>query len=375
MVNAFGAYQTYYDGTLSRSPSDISWIGTFQGFFLLLVGSIAGPIYDKGYLRSLVISGSFFIVFGLMMTSISTEYYQVFLAQGVTVGLGCGLLLIPGLAVIAQYFTTKRALTIGIAASGGSVGALLYPIIFKRLQVQISFGWATRVIGFIALGTLIFSICFIKSRVPPRKTSRALIDMAAFRSPSFLIFTLGLFLYFMGIYFPFFYVSTWAQHYLGTDDETSFYLFSILNAGSMFGRIVPGLAADKLGSMNLHVPVILLTGMLSFAWIGVHNFGELVVFCIFYGFFSGAAVSLPGTIIVHIAPELNMVGTWMGMCFGLASIGLLIGNPIAGAILAASPDGSFVPAQCFSGAVVLAGGVCLGGLRYMKLRQGSGWKA
>lgn len=340
----------------------------------MFIGAFAGPLYDKGYLRSMLISGSFFIVFGLMMTSISTEYYQVFLAQGVSVGLGCGLLLIPSMAVLAGYFTTKRALVIGIAASGGSMGALIYPIVFKRLQLQISFGWATRVIAFIALGTLTFSTMLVKRRVSASKEARALIDPTAFRSPSFLLFTLGIFLYFMGLYFPFFYVSTWAERYLGTDDETAFYLFSILNAGSMFGRIIPGLLADRVGSINMVVPMIMITGLLSFAWLGVHTFGELVVFCIFYGFFSGASVSLPGSIIVTITPELNKVGTWMGMCFSIGSIGLLIGNPIAGAILDASSDGSFVAAQCFSGGIVLAGGLGLGALRYVKLREGSGWK-
>lgn len=93
-----------------------------QGFFLFMAGIIVGPIFDKGYLGSLLAIGSFLVVFGLMMTSLSTKYYQVFLAHGLTVGLGCAFLFIPSIAVVATYFSTKRALATGITAAGGSIG-------------------------------------------------------------------------------------------------------------------------------------------------------------------------------------------------------------------------------------------------------------
>lgn len=42
-----------------------------------MVGIVSGPLVDSGYLRPLMLSGSFLTVFGLMMTSLATEYYQV----------------------------------------------------------------------------------------------------------------------------------------------------------------------------------------------------------------------------------------------------------------------------------------------------------
>ena len=55
---------------------------------MLLSTVLVGPVFDLGYVRLLVGLGAFMVVFGMMMTSISTDYYQVFLAQGVCVGLG-----------------------------------------------------------------------------------------------------------------------------------------------------------------------------------------------------------------------------------------------------------------------------------------------
>lgn len=124
VVNTFGIFQSYYEETLlpSHSASSISWIGTMQGFLLFIVGVIVGPVFDKGYLKSLIAIGSFLVVFGLMMTSLSTKYYQVFLAHGVAVGLGCAFLYLPSIAIVATYFTSRRGIATGITTSGGSIG-------------------------------------------------------------------------------------------------------------------------------------------------------------------------------------------------------------------------------------------------------------
>jgi len=42
-----------------------------------MIGIVSGPLVDSGYIRSLIAVGSFLTVFGLMMTSLATEYYQV----------------------------------------------------------------------------------------------------------------------------------------------------------------------------------------------------------------------------------------------------------------------------------------------------------
>ena len=127
IINTFGVYQEYYESELlsSSTASAISWIGTIQGFLIFLISILTGPIFDRGYFRHLILAGTFLIVVGLMMTSLSTKYYQIFLAQGVMVGLGTGCLFIPSVAIVVTYFTTKRGLMTGISVAGGSIGELL----------------------------------------------------------------------------------------------------------------------------------------------------------------------------------------------------------------------------------------------------------
>ena len=85
---------------------------------------MAGPFFDMGYLRTLLVLGTFLNVFGMMMTSICTTYWQAFLAQGVAVGIGNGCLFLPSVAIVSQYFTTKKAFAFGIASTGSSIGQL-----------------------------------------------------------------------------------------------------------------------------------------------------------------------------------------------------------------------------------------------------------
>lgn len=105
---------------------------------VLLVGAFIGPIYDRGYLRTLLVTGTFLIVFGHMMLSLCTTYWQCLLAQGFTVGIGGGFLYIPSLAILPGYFSTRIGLAIGVAASGSSLGGIIYPIMFYKLIGQVS---------------------------------------------------------------------------------------------------------------------------------------------------------------------------------------------------------------------------------------------
>ncbi|KAL3254980.1 hypothetical protein ABHI18_008575 [Aspergillus niger] len=375
IINTFGVYQSYYETSLLRdySPSSIAWIGTVQSFLLLALGIIVGPIFDRGYIKFLIIAGTFLIVFGLMMTSISKEYYQFFLAHGVAVGLGSGLLFIPSVAIPVTYFTSRRAVAIGIAASGGSVGAVIFPIVFHKLIDRVGFGWTTRVIAFVALASLLFSIAVMNSRLPPPTQARQLLDLMAFRDIPFLIYCLALFFDLVGLYFPYFYLPTYFTTYLHAGDNISFYVLSILSASSFFGRIAPNMLADRLGSLNVMILVSLVVTVLAFAWMGIHSNAGAIVFAVIYGFASGTVVALMPPVLALLCPDMAVVGTWMGMSFVFAGLGILIGNPIAGALLDLE-HAVFWKGQLFAAVMVGAGMACFMALRLWKWKDGAGWK-
>jgi MFS family permease len=297
------------------------------------------------------------VVFGHMMLSLCHEYWQVLLAQGFCIGIGFACLFVPSVAILSTYFTTKIAAATGLAASGSSLGGVLYPIILNRLIPRIGFPWAVRTIGFICLGTLLVPNIVMKVRVLP-PTRRALIDPSAFKHVPFVMFCLASFVTFCGLFQPFFFVQSYslADHIAG--ETLTFYLLSILNATSVFGRIVPNILADKVGPLNVIVPCAIITGILILCLIAVKNVGGILVFVLLFGFFSGSLVSLPPTVVVHLTQDRRFIGTRMGMCFAFTAIGALISTPIGGALL--KVHNNFWPTWVFGGVLATTGGIMMG---------------
>ncbi|KAL9119508.1 MAG: hypothetical protein Q9187_003936 [Circinaria calcarea] len=137
LITSFGVFQSYYEETLGLVPSAVSWIGTIQIFSLLVIGTFSGRASDAGLVHEAVFAGTFLIVFGIFMTSLSTQYYQLFLSQGMCVGLGMGILYMPGLSVPASYFKDKKSLAVAIIASGAGSGGLVYPAMGQQLLPRI----------------------------------------------------------------------------------------------------------------------------------------------------------------------------------------------------------------------------------------------
>ncbi|EOA89984.1 uncharacterized protein SETTUDRAFT_63716, partial [Exserohilum turcica Et28A] len=150
LVSSGGTFVEYYkNGPLaSYSASTVSWIASAQVF--IQVGSMAvwGRLYDAYGPRWLLVLGTPVYCLGLMMTSLSIEYYQIFLSQSVLSSLGSGALFNAGMASTTSWFCRKRGTVFGIVNSGSSLGGILLPIMMTRLFRSIGFGWTLRVLGF-----------------------------------------------------------------------------------------------------------------------------------------------------------------------------------------------------------------------------------
>ena len=183
------------------------------------------------------------------------------------------------------------------------------------------------------LGTLIVPIVVMKAKVFPAQ-KRPLFDFKVLHKLQFDLFSIGTFFGFMGMYIPFYYVTSFSVSRGIVDANLGFYLLTILNAASVFGRIIPNFFADRTGALNIMTPWLFFLGIIGYSWISATSTGQIIVVCIFYGFFSGTLVSIIAPAVVVISPDLSLVGTHMGMNFGFTALGLLIGNPVAGVLLA-----------------------------------------
>lgn len=317
-----------------------------QGFLLAFTSIFAGPVLDRGHPHWLILCGGFLVVLGFMMTSLCTTYWQLMLAQGVCIGLGSGQLFIVAVAIIPGWFSKYRALATGLCAAGSAVGGIIYPIVFYRLHPMIGFGWAVRVIGFIALGTLLVSLSVVKMRTRPPPRPR-IVDFTGFRELLFNLFCLLSFTGAMGLYIPYFFIISYTSEREGLGQEIAFYMLPIVAAGSVLGRTLPAMLADRLGTLQVLTFTTSVSALLAFCWIGVTDSkAGIIVWSLLYGIFSGPFVSLQTPTVAAITSDMRIVGGRMGMSTFCLALGVLVGNPIAGVI---QSKGSWIGLQAFCG--------------------------
>lgn len=121
-VNCIALFQAEYETNQLKkySPSTVSWITSMECkyelpevcksrfhinqyivFFILFMSPLAGRMFDNYGPRLPVAIGTFMHVFGLMMTSLSKEYYQFALSQSVCSGIGASLIFTPCMTAVS----------------------------------------------------------------------------------------------------------------------------------------------------------------------------------------------------------------------------------------------------------------------------------
>ncbi|KAL2842425.1 putative monocarboxylate transporter, partial [Aspergillus pseudoustus] len=292
-INTFGIFQSYYSTTFlaSKSSSAISWIGSLQAFFLFLFGTLSGPLSDRLGVKAVVIPSGLTLVFSVMMTSLSREYYQFILAQGVLGGMACGMIFTPVVSCVGQYFTTRRAWAMGVVVSGAAIGGIVFPITLNRLlnHHHLSFAWSVRIIGFIMLVLLVYAAVVTREFSPRRQKNMFL--PRAFRSWPYNLTNVGFLLALLGLYTPMFYISDYALEH-GMSSQMALYQVAIFNAPSFFGRIIPNFTGDKVGRFNITILTYAACAILLFCWTAASSNAAIMVWISVFGFFSGAAFSL-----------------------------------------------------------------------------------
>jgi MFS family permease len=377
--STFGVYQPYYRDTLGLPEAQISWIGSLQVFLAFAMCTISGRLADAGYVRSTIIVGCFLVVFGTFMTSLCTEYWQIFLAQGLCTGVGLGLIFMPPMSVINSYFLKNRSSAMAIAATGTGLGSVIFPATIQYLIPRIGFPWAVRCAAFVALFVSILAVLLLKPQLRPRKAG-PLIEWDAFKEGPYLLYILGAFLFFWALYFGYFYVSmvsrrllplnahhtkinAYARNVIHFSTTDSVQLLLITNGMSVPSRPIVGYLADRhFGPINLYAFHTLVLGCLIFAWTGVTTRTGMYVFSVFFGLANGAAQGLFGGSLASLTKDPRKMGTRFGMVCTIVAFASLAGPPTAGAIIDKS-GGRYLWAQIWAGLVIVLASVTFAGTR------------
>ncbi|MCJ1424431.1 hypothetical protein MMC29_002319 [Sticta canariensis] len=400
-INCIGIFQAYYQENQLKnlSPSTIAWIPSLEVFMMFVGGPIWGKLYDRNGPRNLLMAGTILHVFGLMMASLryfskttSTtthsscclKYFEllsnnpstaqpttnssclkvggktlfqaslIYPRLGICSPIGASMIFYPAMSAVGTWFHKNRALALGVMASGSSLGGVIFPIMIKKLVVEVGFAWSMRIAAFFILALLIYSNMTLRSRLSPTRKPWSLKEfLSPFRERTYSLVVVASFFFFFGMFLPFTYIVLEAEYY-GMSANLAGYLVSILNAVSIFGRTVPGYVADRIGRFNTMIVTAYLSATLVLAlWIPARGNVPIILFSTFYGFSSGAFVSLAPALIAQIS-DIRQIGMRTGIMFAVISLAALTGSPIGGA-LQASEGGKYLYLQIFCGVMMVAG--------------------
>lgn len=159
--------------------------------------------------------------------------YQLFLAQGLGVGIAGGLLYIPALGIIGHHFKRRRSLAMGIVASGSSLGGVIHPIMLNKLfNGSLGFHWGVRISAFFNLGLLVLANLMMTTRLAPqRKTLSGQIAhwRGFFRDGIYILATVATFFIITGAFFPTLFLQLDSIEH-GVDKRLAFYTVSHLDS-------------------------------------------------------------------------------------------------------------------------------------------------
>ena len=297
-TTSYAVYQEYYTKVYltNVSASAVSWIGSVNLFLGLVGGVFTGRLFDRGYFYVLMYTGCALEIFCIFMLSLAKpgQYYQVFLAQGVGLGIACGLTYIPSIAVIGHYFRRRRALMLTFAATGSSLGATVHPIMLNNLiNGTLGFSNGVRASAGLITGCMILICALMRTRLPPSSNvdSYAKVLKNSSRDSAYLAGVVGVFLIATGFFYPIFYIQLDAiQH--GLSDHFSFYSVVILNGTSIFGRFLSGFIAEWIGVPYAIMIAVFGSGVMIFGLIGLSGVASAVVIGVIYGYFAGMYIAL-----------------------------------------------------------------------------------
>ncbi|KAJ5718269.1 MFS transporter MCP family solute carrier family 16 member 10 [Penicillium malachiteum] len=368
---AYGAFESYYEITYlpNTSASALSWVGTTANFLLIFGGILAGPLFDMGFFRTMLLVGALIETLAVFLLSLCTEYWQVLLTQGIMPGIGCCFLYMPGLALVGRSFKKHRAAALACAISGAPIGAIVFTLVFQQLITPLGFANTVRVVGYIILGLSdIIPVTSLGLGAP-----RKLFDAKAPLDLPFVLYTVSNFIVFFRCLVPFIYMSSFTQLSLGMSSSAANLGIIVTQATSIVGRLLTGYIAGKIGNIMQWIICAIGSGILCIGWIGVQQpWAYYFIFALF-GIFSGPLFSLPPSAFSLVCPDPKVIGTRLGMASAIGACASLVGSPTAGA-LEGLGENTFLGLQIFCGLCMITGGSTLIILWGILVRRGAGSK-
>lgn len=196
-------------------------------------------------------TGVFMLAGGFVAASFAKQTWQLYLTQGLMVGLGIGSIFIPAIAVLPQWFLKRRSLAQGLASCGSGFGGLAVSLGTTAMIQQISLAWSLRITGILCLIGNGISTILVRDRNHIVKPPQLGFAVHLLKSYDCLLLLSWAFINIMGYMVVLYSLSNYGVQVVGLSQSQAGILTAVLNLGTAIGRPCIGLASDKLGRIEV----------------------------------------------------------------------------------------------------------------------------
>jgi MFS family permease len=336
-----------------------------------VLSPVVGALVDRVGPRRVIVGGTVALALACMLGSRITALWHLYVVTGVlTAAAVCAVGFVPSGALVAQWFAQRQASMMGIVFSGMGVGVLIVGPLAQALIS--SHGWRGAYAGLgIGLLVLLVPVVWVGVREAPARPARArpaggggapavAADTAvreALRTPAFW----ALFFAYLCTPLAVFPVVTHQVAFAVDHGYARMFvasIFGLTGLMSIVGRIVFGVAADRIGRAWSATISYACTAAGTLALLSLEVWPStlpLYVYALLFGLGFGAR----GPIITAIAAQI-FPGRRFGAIYGLLSVGNGLGGAIGPWFAGAMFDwtGSYRVAFLLSTGFCVAGAVC-----------------
>jgi len=357
---SFGCFLDPLMAEMKQSRGTISIAGSMQVALSAFVAPLAGWLVKKKGARSVCWAGAVTATFGLLLASFGSNLVGIFGGLSFLTGIGFGLMYIPAVVAVAENFTTRRSLAVGLSVCGAGAGQVLVaPLVSWLIQ---SFGWRG---ALQALSCLTFSCAgfgiFMKQPAPggrvenvernlrresvmsdddddePNRTVLTVIlGPKIGRSEHvhvFLLIVLADAFSVMALYIPYSYLQPVAENH-GVSPDLSTLLISAIGVGSVCGRLLAGWMSDQPWCHPLYLTraVVTIACAVPFLLSWVDHFWMFAGLSVLFGFLTGQWIAATSPLFVSLL-GVDQLSQAFGLCTFVRGLASLVSPPLAGMLV------------------------------------------
>jgi MFS family permease len=315
------------------------------------VGSfVAGWALDRYGPRIIVLLMGIFTGLSLVLTSQTNALWQLFITYSLLLAMGTGPLYVVPMSAISRWFDKKRGLAMGLASLGIGLGVVVMAPFATYLIARFNWHMAYLLIGLIAWSVVIplsrllkrdpYEVGAlpdgVKSHGAEAKSGAGHIQpidsslSRIFRTRSFWLLVFLWFLFAANLFLVFTHLVPHITD-IGFSAAEAAAVLSLVGVASIPGRLLMGIASDKLGRKLATIICTLLESGAMVWLVWAQDLNGLYLFALVFGFFySGFGSSAAALIGDTFA--LGSIGAIFGLLEISFGIGAAIGPTLGGLI-------------------------------------------